>query len=118
VDLADRAHCAQAFGALGDATHAVYAAYVEKPNSEGWRDPQQMALNLSMLRNAMDPLLDAAPGFRHVTLLQGTKAYGPPKMAIPIPARERNPRAEHPVFYWLQEDYLREKQRGAAWHWT
>ncbi len=28
---------------------------------------------------------------------------------IPIPARERFPRDQHENFYWLQEDYIREK---------
>ena len=29
--------------------------------------------------------------------------------------RERAPRAEHPNFYWLQEDDLRARQRGGSW---
>jgi nucleoside-diphosphate-sugar epimerase len=70
-----------------------------------------------MLRNLMEPLTAASPGLRHVTLLQGTKAYGAHIHAVPIPARERAPRDEHENFYWLQEDYLRAKaaERGFAW---
>jgi nucleoside-diphosphate-sugar epimerase len=100
-------------------THLVFAAYAETLGIEGWQEPEQMALNLSMLRNLMEPLQATAGGFRHVTLLQGTKAYGPPLSVIPIPARERAARSEHAVFYWHQEDYLRAAQAGQpSWHWT
>ena len=44
---------------------------------------------------------------RHVSLLQGTKAYGGHHHAVALPCRERQPRDEHANFYWLQEDYLR-----------
>ncbi|MES2975422.1 MAG: SDR family oxidoreductase [Pseudomonadota bacterium] len=122
VDLADATQCAAAFSAMPDVTHVVFAAYAEQPGTQGWRDPAQMEFNLAMLRNVMEPLLAAATGLQHVTLLQGTKAYGAPLSVIPIPARERAPRAPHAAFYWLQEDWLRERQRqqqrAQPWHWT
>ena len=67
-----------------------------------------------MLRHVMDPLL-ASADIRHVSLLQGTKAYGihHPSVGwtgVRNPLRERHPRVEHPNFYFLQEDYLRAKQ--------
>jgi nucleoside-diphosphate-sugar epimerase len=118
VDLTDRARCAEAFSSMRDVTHVVYAALYEKPGLiAGWRDPEQMQTNLAMLRNLLDPLEAAAP-LEHVTLLQGTKAYGSHLGAVPVPARERWPRHRHENFYWLQEDYLRAKQRGKPWHWT
>jgi hypothetical protein len=55
---------------------------------------------------------------RHVSLLQGTKAYGLHLGAMKIPGRENEPRHIHPNFYWLQEDDLRRRQQGQAWHWT
>lgn len=119
VDLTDADACRAAFEGLKDVTHLVYAALYEKPGLiAGWREADQMETNLSMLRNLMEPLTAAASGLRHVTLLQGTKAYGAhvrPK--IPIPARERAPRDDHANFYWLQEDYLKAqaKARGFAW---
>jgi hypothetical protein len=69
-----------------------------------------------MLRNLFEPLLTVAHNLRDVSLLHGTKAYGIHHPAIgpasvKNPLREREPRAEHPNFYWVQEDYLREKQR-------
>ena len=72
-----------------------------------------------MLRNLLEPLIAAAPDLRHVTLLQGTKAYGVHVRPMQVPAREgRSEMREQPNFYWAQEDYLRERQKGASWHWT
>ena len=118
VDLMDRERCAEVFGAMHDVTHVVYAALYEKPGLfQGWRDRDQMETNRRMLEHLFEPLRTVAP-LRHVTLLQGTKAYGAHLHAIPIPAKERAPRDPHDNFYWLQEDYLRERQQGQAWTWT
>jgi len=118
VDLSDPGACANAFSQLQDVTHVVYAAYSEKSGTRGWEEPEQMALNKAMLQNVMEPLLCVKNCLQHVTLLQGTKAYGAPLAVIPVPARERSARAEHDIFYWLQEDWLQHKQLGQAWHWT
>jgi len=119
VDLTDRARCAEVFGAMGAVTHVVYAALYEKPGLiRGWRERDQMETNRLMLENFFEPLRAVASGLRHVTLLQGTKAYGAHVAAIAIPARERQARHPHENFYWLQEDYLRERQRGQAWSFT
>ncbi|HVN28389.1 MAG TPA: SDR family oxidoreductase [Candidatus Binataceae bacterium] len=119
VDLKDGARCREIFGKMSAVTHLVYAALTEKPGLiEGWRDHDQMEQNLTMLRNLFEPLSGAARNLEHVTLLQGTKAYGAHLGPIPVPARERAPRHKHDNFYWLQEDYLRSKQADARWHWT
>jgi nucleoside-diphosphate-sugar epimerase len=108
LDLTDAAACRAAAAELSAVTHVVYAALYEKPGLiAGWREADQMAVNLAMLKNLLGPLADAAPNLEHVTLLQGTKAYGAHVRAgIPLPARERAPRDAHDNFYWLQEDYL------------
>jgi len=119
LDLLDAAKCAEVLGGMRDVTHVVYAALYEKPGLiAGWRERDQMETNERMLRNLFDPLEAAAAGLEHVTLLQGTKAYGSHIEPVPVPARERNPRHSHENFYWLQEDYLKAKQRGKRWHWT
>lgn len=124
VDLTDAAACERAFGAMGDVTHLVYAALQEAPGLyAGWLDPELMERNATMLRNLFEPLSRAANRLEHVTLLHGTKAYGlhHPSIGyagVKIPLREREPRKEHPNFYWLQEDYLRGKQRDATWAMT
>jgi nucleoside-diphosphate-sugar epimerase len=118
ADLTDEAACREAFGALKDVTHVVYAALFEKPGLvAGWREQDQMATNQAMLRNLMRPLMEAAK-LQHVTLLQGTKAYGVHvRPNPPLPAREKAPRDPHENFYWLQEDDLRgwAAERGFAW---
>ncbi|HJY84871.1 MAG TPA: SDR family oxidoreductase [Candidatus Binatia bacterium] len=119
VDLSDRARCAEVFVQMLDVTHVVYAALYEKPGLvQGWRERDQMETNLAMLQNLFEPLAAVAKDLQHVTLLQGTKAYGAHIAPFPVPARERWPRHQHENFYWLQEDYLREKQQGKRWHWT
>ncbi len=119
VDLRDEIACREAFGALGDVTHVVYAAVFEKPGLiPGWTEHDQMSTNLAMMRNLMEPLTAAAGGLRHVTFLQGTKAYGIHLHPMPIPARERAARDDHENFYWLQEDYIREKAKADGFAFT
>lgn len=119
VDLTDKARCAEIFSKMSDVTHVVYAALYEKPGLvKGWRERDQMETNRSMLQNLFEPLQVVAKNLQHVTLLQGTKAYGAHIEPFPVPARERWPRHQHENFYWLQEDYLREQQKSKSWHWT
>lgn len=121
LDLQDSNACAAALAGRDDITHVVYAAVYEQPGGlvGGWRDQDQMRTNLQMLRNVVEPLDRPGGALRHVTIMQGGKAYGVhihPEIAVP--ARERWPRDAHENFYWLQEDFLRERQAKAAWHFT
>jgi nucleoside-diphosphate-sugar epimerase len=120
IDLTDAAQCARSAPQLQGATHLVYAALYEAPNLvEGWRDERQIRTNDLMLRNLMAVLEPAAPSLKHVALLQGTKAYGVHVRPLTVPAREgRSEMYEQPNFYWAQENFLRELQRGKAWHWS
>ena len=116
LDLLDADACRQAAGSLSDVTHVIYAALFEKPGLiAGWREQDQMATNLAMMENLMNPLCEQAQSLRHVSALQGTKAYGAHVHAMEVPARERQPRDRHENFYWLQEDFLKEKRDGADW---
>lgn len=121
LDLTNAPDCQTAAEALRDVTHLVYAALFELPGLvEGWRDDQQITTNDRMLRNLLGPLIKAAPRLRHVTLLQGTKAYGVHVRPLSVPAREgRSEMREQPNFYWAQEDYLRSVQasRDSGWDW-
>ena len=120
LDLTNPAACREAAEALRDVTHVVYAALFELPGLvEGWRNDQQIATNDRMLRNLLGPLIFANPKLRHVTLLQGTKAYGVHVRPLAVPAREgRSEMREQPNFYWAQEDYLRAAQAGRDWTFT
>jgi nucleoside-diphosphate-sugar epimerase len=120
VDLTDPNACAQLADLLTNVTHLVYAALYELPGLvDGWRNQAQIETNDRMLRNLLEPLARAAVNLRHVTLLQGTKAYGVHVRPLTVPAREgRSELRAQPNFYWNQEDYLRTRQRDAAWHFT
>ncbi len=117
VDLMDAAQSIAAIAQFADVTHVIYAALHERPGLiEGWREAEQIAINDRMLRNLLEPLTQVAPNLRHVSLLQGTKAYGVHARPMQFPAREgRSEARDVPNFYWNQEDYLREKQRGQPW---
>ena len=107
LDLLDAEACKNAALGMSGITHVVYAALYEKPGLvAGWRDDDQMATNLAMLRNLLGPLY-AKASLAHISLLQGTKAYGAHLKPFPVPARESWPRHPHANFYWLQEDFVR-----------
>lgn len=118
VDLTDAAHCAHAIAALPTVTHLIYAAVMESPGLvAGWRDPAIMAANGQMFANLLAPL--AASGtLRHVSLLQGAKAYGGHIHPVFVPLREDMPRDGHASFYWLQEDILRQASAHAGFNFT
>jgi nucleoside-diphosphate-sugar epimerase len=120
LDLADTAACRALAPEFAGVTHLVYAALYERPGLvAGWREEEQIRTNEAMLRNLFAPLQTAAPGLRHVALLQGTKAYGVHVRPLTVPAREnRSEMHEQPNFYWNQERYIREAQRGKSWSWS
>jgi len=119
VDLRDADACRSTLGDLADVTHIVYAANFEKPNLiAGWTDPEHVEVNLAMLTNVMSVLEPAARGLKHVTLMQGAKAYGAAAGPYKIPAKESDARYLAPNFYYAQEDYLSALQQGKSWTWT
>src|SRR4051812_1213816 len=71
VDLMDAEACRTVTDRYGGVTHVVYAALYEKPGlMPGWFEQDQMQTNLTMMKNLMEPLLAAAKGLRHVSVLQ------------------------------------------------
>ena len=120
ADLFDQAACADLFGQMSDVTHLVYSALYERPTLvSGWSDEEQIEINGRMFKNVLDPLNAASGALRHVTLLQGTKAYGVHVRPIPTPAREdRDELRSQPNFYWKQEAHLKAASANAAWDWT
>jgi nucleoside-diphosphate-sugar epimerase len=120
LDLTDEAACRALISQQGGITHLIYAALFELPGLvEGWRNDEQIRTNDRMLRNLLEPLLVASPGLQHVTLLQGTKAYGVHVRPLTVPAREgRSEMREQPNFYWAQEDYVRTRLAGSDCAWT
>jgi nucleoside-diphosphate-sugar epimerase len=117
VDLGDAAATRTALAGCPPITHLVYAALYEKPGLlEGWVEADQMERNRAMLEHCLDAL-EAHP-LEHVSLLQGTKAYGAHVLRMRVPGREREPRVEHPNFYWLQEDLLRTRAEARGFAFT
>ncbi len=118
LDLLDAEAARERIAGLGDITHVVYAALYEEPGLiAGWRSEEQMQTNLAMLRNLLDPLCEVAD-LEHVSLLQGTKAYGAHVEPMAVPGRERTPRHDHANFYWLQEDELRGRAEAEGFGWS
>lgn len=112
VDLLDRDDSLRKLGALTDVTHVVYAAWLPGPSREA-----EVAPNLAMLTNLMDAV-GTQPSLRHVTLLQGSKAYGSHLGPFRTPARETDPRHMPPNFYYDQHDFLTAQQHASPWTWT
>jgi nucleoside-diphosphate-sugar epimerase len=120
VDLTDEKACAALFGQMSDVTHVVYAALFEKPGLvPGWFEADQIATNDKMLRNLVEPLTKAAHGLKHISVVHGAKAYGGHVRPLKVPGREdRDEHYDHPNFYWPQQAYIKEKQKGQDWAWT
>ena len=111
VDLLDADAAKAGLAELGDVTHLVFAAYIEKPT-----DPELIEVNDLLLSNTLDALQAAGAPLRHVTLYQGGKAYGHHLGFFNTPAKESDPRLIAPHFYYTQEDLLRRVagERGFA----
>ena len=113
VDLLDAVDTRQKLSSIKDVTHIVFGAYVERATpSEKTKD------NVAILKNLLDIVEETSPNLRHVTFYQGGKAYGADLGPFKTPAREDDPRLMPPNFYYDQEDFLRNRQRGKRWHWT
>jgi nucleoside-diphosphate-sugar epimerase len=116
ADLIDLSQCQKALADEKNITHVLYTALYEKPDLvAGWSDRSQMDMNHTMLKNLLDALEPVALNLKHISLMQGTKAYGLHAKQVPVPAKEKWPRATHDVFYWPQEDLLRQRQSKASW---
>jgi nucleoside-diphosphate-sugar epimerase len=117
-DLRDADATRSALAPHRDATHVVYAALYEKPELvRGWLAPDHVDVNAAMLANTL-AALDGAP-LTHVSLLQGTKAYGVHTgRAMRVPAREDDARRDHANFYFAQQDLLEESAVRSGFAWT
>lgn len=114
VDLRDARACADAVAGLRPVTHMIYAAVKEAGGLvTGWSDEALIAENGRMFAHILDPVA-AAGSLRHLSLLQGAKAYGGHRHPVLTPAKECRPRDDHPNFYWLHEDHARARAGEAG----
>lgn len=94
-------------------THVFYTAYLPELTPE-----KEVDTNLRMLKNLVDGLESVVPSFRHLQLMHGQKWYGSHLGAYRTPAKENDPRHVWPNFYYNQQDFLVERQRGKPWTWS
>lgn len=116
VDLLDADQTRSKLSDLTDVTHVFYAAYQDQPT---WAE--LVPPNLGMLVNLVDAIEPAAPGLRHVSLMQGYKVYGAHLGPFKTPARETDAGHMPPEFNVAQQDFLTERQAsqaGTAWSWS
>lgn len=119
MDITDRDAVMAALVDAGPITHILYAALYEKPSLvAGWLDDDQIKTNLTMIQNVLDGVENATDTLQHLTLIQGTKAYGSHVGRVPVPAKERWPRMSHKIFYWPQEDLLKERSESGGWNYS
>jgi len=118
ADLRDPEATRRALAPHRDATHLVYAALNEQPDLvQGWRDAGNAALNTQMLQHTLDALAGGA--LQHLSLLQGTKAYGVHTgRPMRVPAREQDALRDHTNFYFDQQDLVEQHARRWGFAWT
>ncbi|MCG2842592.1 SDR family oxidoreductase [Sandaracinobacter sp. RS1-74] len=110
VDLADAAATRATLAAFGDVTHVFHTAYQEHADPK-----RQVDVNLALLANLVEAVDATSPSLRRVILYEGAKYYGAHLGVFPTPAREDDPRQMPPMFYYDQEDWLRERAAGRSW---
>jgi nucleoside-diphosphate-sugar epimerase len=113
VDLLDAADVRRALADLTEVTHLFYTAYQDRPSFAELVEPNQR-----MLVNALRAIEPAAPGLRHVQLMQGYKVYGAHLGPFKTPAREDDPPHMPPEFNVEQQAFLEAAQHGKEWTWS
>jgi nucleoside-diphosphate-sugar epimerase len=110
VDLRSENAAREALSPLANVTHVAYAAIYGNADDlvSGWSNADQIKTNNVMLRNVIKPLVGGRSALKHVSILQGTKAYGVHLHPIAVPARESDPRDNHANFFFDQQDYVRD----------
>ncbi|MDT3405440.1 SDR family oxidoreductase [Mucilaginibacter terrae] len=113
MDLTDPAAVEKNSTTLANVSHVFYAAYIEKKTLA-----EQTSTNVQLLQNLVLGLEEIAPGFKHLTFIQGGKAYGAHLGKYKTPALETDSRHFPPNFYYSQQDFLIKQSEGKAWSWT
>jgi nucleoside-diphosphate-sugar epimerase len=112
VDLLDRRAAEATLAGLGDVTHIFYCGL------DGGIKADNVERNLALLVNPVEIVEPMAKGLLRIVLAQGGKVYGRHLGPFKTPAKETDPRAMPPNFYYDQEDFLRALQQGKGWTWS
>lgn len=120
LDLTDADACQKVLSPLTDVVQLIFAAVQEEPNVvAGWLEQKQIERNGAMMRNTVEAIVPNAHSLKNITIFQGVKAYGLHVHPIRYGAREDIDEDRSIAnFYWLQEDYLKERQKGQKWSWN
>ena len=106
LDLRDKESCEAHLAGLSDITHISYSAVYEKSNlTQGWSEADHASTNLEMLQNVVKVLDKTSSKLKHISVMQGTKAYGGHLGPFKMPARETDSRSMGPNFYFDQMDW-------------
>lgn len=113
MDLLDSSSVEKVADELKGVTHVFYAGYIERKELK-----EQTETNLRLLQNLIVGIEKVAVNFKHLTFIQGGKAYGAHLGIYKTPALETDNRHFPPNFYYSQEDFLRQQSQGKNWNWT
>ena len=111
IDLSEPVQ--ESIPSLTHVTHMLYSGYIDAPGWDAQRGP-----NVELFRNSIELALNNCPNLQHVTLMQGTKAYGAHLGPFKTPAKETDPRTNNGYFYDDQFDLLSEYSLKMGWTWT
>ncbi|KAN0103515.1 hypothetical protein V8E51_011828 [Hyaloscypha variabilis] len=96
-------------------THTYFSSYIHK---DDFRELNHA--NEKLFENFLQAITTVAPNLENVTLQTGGKYYNIHIQPAPNPLREDYPRAfpKSQNFYYGQEDFLKEYQKGKNWSWN
>src|SRR5216684_2047377 len=77
-----------------------------------------VSANSNMFFNLINTVEAASPALEHIHLSQGTRWYGNHLGPYKTPTKEDDPRHMPPNFYYDQQDFLEEFQKGKRWTWS
>jgi nucleoside-diphosphate-sugar epimerase len=110
TDLLDESSSSNAIKSIGPVDYLYFSALDVRGTQE-----DQIIPNLTMLQNAVTPLLDPLKNLKHICLVHGTKWYGSHLGPYRTPAREGDSRHQGPNFYYDQYDWLTSAQKNRDW---
>ncbi|MBT6441202.1 MAG: SDR family oxidoreductase [Alphaproteobacteria bacterium] len=111
-DLLDIKQAEQKLAGLADVTHMFCCAL------DGGIDATNTEQNRLLVANPVTVISSVAKNLERVVLQEGSKAYGRQLGPFKTPAFESDSRHMPPNFYYEQEDFLIEFQKGKNWTWA
>ncbi len=113
VNLLNQQEAKDKLSHLTDVTHIFCVGFIGDATFSGPIDK-----NLSLLKNTVDAIEPIATNLKRVFLMEGGKVYGRHLGKFKTPAKETDARHMAPNFYFNQEDFLNERQKGKSWSWV